>query len=233
MRRFVSFRGRAGAAAAAPARVGSRGSAEFRTWNRKLHYYLGLYFLLFIWLFSVTGLLLNHSDWDFAEFWPQRRQATVEREINRPGSAEDLAMARDLLRQLGLVGEIQQTSLSPEGNRLTMNVGRPGQTFSVEADFVARRAVVKETRLNGWGVAQTLHTFTGVSLNEPGRTRDWALTTLWVLAMDALSVGLIAVVATGIYLWYRLPKKRLGGVLALALGTLCVGFFLFGLSLVS
>ena len=25
-------------------------------WNRRLHYYLGLFFLLFIWLFSLTGL---------------------------------------------------------------------------------------------------------------------------------------------------------------------------------
>lgn len=232
MGRAIHARGRAGAAVDAPARAGRRGSVELRSWTRRLHYYLGLYFLLFIWLFSLTGLLLNHSDWGFAEFWPQRRQATVEREINPPDATDDLAMARDLLRQLGMMGEIQETSLSPEGNRLTINVGRPGQTFSVEADFAARRAIVTETRLNGWGVAQTLHTFTGVSLDNPGRTRDWAVTTLWALAMDALSVGLIALVVTGIYLWYRLPKKRLGGVLALAMGTFCVGFFLFGLSLV-
>ena len=31
------------------------------TCNRKGHYYLGLYFLLFLWLFALTGLLLNHS----------------------------------------------------------------------------------------------------------------------------------------------------------------------------
>jgi hypothetical protein len=233
MGKFISSPDRPDAAVAASTRISRRGRGEFRTWNRKLHYYLGLYFLLFIWLFSVTGLLLNHSDWGFAEFWPQRRQSTVEREINPPEAGEDLAMARDILGQLWMVGEIQETRLSPEGSRLIINVGRPGQTFSVEADLAARRAVVEETRLNGWGVAQTLHTFTGVSLNDPRRTRDWALTTLWVFAMDALSVGLIALVLTGIYLWTRLPKQRLGGVLALALGTLCVGFFLFGLSLMS
>ena len=32
-------------------------------WNRKLHYYLGLYFLFFLWLFSLTGLMLNHQQW--------------------------------------------------------------------------------------------------------------------------------------------------------------------------
>ena len=32
-------------------------------WNRKLHFYLGLYFLFFLWLFSLTGLMLNHGQW--------------------------------------------------------------------------------------------------------------------------------------------------------------------------
>ena len=31
------------------------------TWNRKLHIYVGLYFLTFLWLFSFSGLLLNLS----------------------------------------------------------------------------------------------------------------------------------------------------------------------------
>ncbi|HEX6070876.1 MAG TPA: hypothetical protein VFZ18_13670, partial [Longimicrobiaceae bacterium] len=68
MGRAIHARGRAGAAVDAPARAGRRGSVELRSWTRRLHYYLGLYFLLFIWLFSLTGLLLNHSDWGFAEF---------------------------------------------------------------------------------------------------------------------------------------------------------------------
>ena len=36
---------------------------RFEFWNRKLHYYLGLYFLFFLWLFSLTGLMLNHQQW--------------------------------------------------------------------------------------------------------------------------------------------------------------------------
>ena len=53
------------------------------TWNRRLHFYLGLYFLLFIWLFSISGLFLNHQ-WSFEEFWPHRQESTFERPIRRP-----------------------------------------------------------------------------------------------------------------------------------------------------
>jgi hypothetical protein len=42
--------------------------STFLVWNRRLHYYLGLYLLFFCWLFAFTGLVLNHPRWAFAQF---------------------------------------------------------------------------------------------------------------------------------------------------------------------
>src|SRR3954471_13936226 len=78
-----------------------------RVWNRKGHYYLGLYFLFFVWLFAFTGLLLNHGSWEFAEVWPNRKVSTYERRIELPSAGDRVARAKDLLRQLGIHGEIQ------------------------------------------------------------------------------------------------------------------------------
>src|SRR5947209_13879893 len=80
------------------------------TWNRKLHYYLGLYFLLFLWLFAFSGLLLNHSSWKFAQFFPNRKVSKLERSIQSPVAASDMEQAKDLMRQLGIHGEIEWTS---------------------------------------------------------------------------------------------------------------------------
>ena len=64
-------------AAPAPAAPGARDvGAALRTWNRRLHYFLGLYFIFFVWLFALTGLLLNHGQWKVAEFWPNRKTST-------------------------------------------------------------------------------------------------------------------------------------------------------------
>src|SRR4029078_7786979 len=79
--------------------------ASLTLWNRKLHYYVGLYFLLFIWLFSFTGLLLNHH-WNFAEFFPNRKTSSFERSIEPPPPTSEVDQARDLLTQLGLRGEV-------------------------------------------------------------------------------------------------------------------------------
>ncbi len=52
-------------------------------WNRKLHYYLGLYFLFFLWLFSLTGLMLNHQQW-FRDLY-ERDQASYDVADRRAG----------------------------------------------------------------------------------------------------------------------------------------------------
>src|SRR6266436_6271468 len=64
-------------------------------WNRKLHYYLGLYLLFFVWLFTFSGLLLNHSSWKFAEFWRNRKEISYERQITAPAPGSDLMQAKD------------------------------------------------------------------------------------------------------------------------------------------
>jgi len=63
----------------------------FEVWNRRLHFYIGLYLLFFLWLFAFTGLLLNHPGWTFAEFWPTRKQTAFERAITPPPVGPDLA----------------------------------------------------------------------------------------------------------------------------------------------
>jgi hypothetical protein len=204
------------------------GKGRVWIWSRRLHFYLGLYFLLFVWLFSISGLALNHH-WAFADFWPSRREATAERTIARPAMAGDLATAQALMRQLGIEGEVNDTKREPGADRFGFQVIRPRRTVNVEADFGTGLATVKEIRVNAWGVMSALHHFTGVSMTDETRTRDWWLTRIWSLAMDAVALGLIVLVASGVYLWYHLKAKRALGLLSLGLGLATSAFFLFGL----
>ena len=209
--------------------VTRRRSARLRAWTRKLHNYLGLYLLLFLWLFSVSGLVLNHSKWSVSRFWDARQEATTERPIRAPSGSGDVAMAAELMRQLGIVGEVGETKRHPDGARFDFQVVKPGRVFRVEARLDSARARLTEIRLNAWGVLDALHKFTGVKMDEPARTRDWLWTRVWSLAMDALAVGLVILVSSGVYLWYRRSDARRGGVVALAAGLACCGSFLYGL----
>jgi hypothetical protein len=200
-----------------------------RLWNRKAHVWLGLYFLLFIWLFAFSGLILNHQ-WKFAEFYPVEKKTLTQQTVRAPAAGDDLAAAKDLAAQLGLRGEVGGASRD-DANRLRFQVQRPGTAFQITTDLARGVAEIEQRGPGGWRLLQTLHTFTGVSLTDAERQRNWPLTYVWIIAMDALALGLIAMLGTGLYLWWQMRSKRAVGLVALGAGTgLCL-WLLFGLAL--
>jgi len=199
-----------------------------KLWNRKLHYYLGLFTLLFVWFFSFTGLLLNHQ-WKFAEFWDSREQSTSEREISAPAPGSDLDQARDILRQLGLRGEIEWTATRGDANRFDFRVSRPGHIFEVHTDLARKRATIQRIDVNVWGVMRILHSFTGMRMEDRRNERDWLLTTVWALTMDAVAAALILMVLSSLYMWFELRAKRFWGTVVLLAGLLSCALFCVGL----
>jgi hypothetical protein len=204
-----------------------RGAVDsFLVWNRRAHFYLGLYLLFFIWLFAFTGLLLNHPRWQFAQFWPNRIQSTTEHTLGSVTAVDNIDRAREVMRQVGIAGEVQWPATQPVNGPFTFQVSRPGLIVDVKADLRASRATVQRTQLNAWGVMHVLHTFTGAPAADSRNRRDWTLTTVWALSMDAVAAGLIVMVLGSYVMWYRLRAKRLGGIVALALGSVTCGAFI-------
>lgn len=212
-----------------PQRRERRSADVFLVWNRRLHYYLGLYLLFFCWLFVFTGLLLNHSHWQFAQFWPSRVQSTTEHHFQGPVATSDGERAHDLMRQFGIAGEIQWPAARPASGPFAFQVNRPGLVIDVKADLGSGRATLQRNQLNAWGVMQVLHAFTGVRPADTRNARDWTLTTVWALSMDAVAAGLIIMVFSSYIMWYRLKGKRRGGIIALLLGYVTCGAFVAGL----
>ena len=200
----------------------------WKAWNRNLHVYLGLYFLVFLWLFAVSGLLLNHG-WRFTEFWSKRQQSTREHVIQPPHVTDDLGQAKEVMSQLDLAGEIEWTTVQPAAEGFSFRVVRPGRIVDVTADLGRRTATVQETRVNGWGMVRMLHTFSGRLANTTRAERDWLWTRLWSFAMDALAVGLIVLVAGSLILAYERRERWAGSAAVLSLGLAVWAFFVFGL----
>jgi hypothetical protein len=198
---------------------------SFLVWNRRVHFYLGLYLLFFTWLFAFTGLLLNHPRWEFAQFWPNRTQNTTEHTLDSVTAVADIDRARDVMRQLGITGEIQWPATQPVNGPFTFQVNRPGLNVEVKADLQAGHATVQRTQLNAWGVMHVLHTFTGAPAADSRNRRDWMLTTVWALSMDAVAAGLTVMVLGSYVMWFRLKAKRVGGAIALGLGCITCGAF--------
>lgn len=198
---------------------------KFDTFNRKLHIYLGLLLLFFIWLFSATGLVLNHSQWKFAQFWDQRKTSAVEQKIQWPTGSDDVQRAENLMEQVGVRGEIEGITIADDGRQFDVRVVRPGAIIDVKANRATEQARVEQIRVNVWGVTNMLHSFTGVRTGEPDRKREWVVTRLWSLAMDGLSVGLVLLVLGGLVMWWTTSRKRLVGLAVLLVGLVTCGLF--------
>jgi len=89
---------------------------------------------------------------------------------------------------------------------------------------------VQHIEVNAWGVMNALHTFRRTRATTPSAVRDWMLTEIWVVAMDALAAGLLLMVFSSYYMWYRLKRKRTLGLVVLTGGVVSCGFFAVGLA---
>ncbi len=201
-------------------------NSSFELWNRKVHYYLGLYFLFFLWLFSLTGLMLNHQQW-FTDLY-ERDQTSYDGPIDGLTGETQLARTRDAMRQLNLEGEIDWPVIQPVGH-LDFSVTRPTGSAQVRVDINARKAYVREFENGHLHAFQIFHTFSGSRFNQPASRRDWIMTSVWVAAMDALAAGLIVMVFGSYYMWWRLKKRKTLGMAALTAGVCACGVFVAGL----
>ena len=195
-------------------------------WNRKLHYYLGLYFLFFLWLFSLTGLMLNHQQW-FSDLY-RRHETVYDPEIETPAGTSRDEQTFDVMRQLKLRGEVDWPASQPVGH-IDFTVARPNGAAQVRVDLNAKQAYVKEFTNGHLHAFQVFHTFSGSRFNQPTSKRDWIMTSVWVFAMDALAAGLIAMVLGSYYMWWGLKKRKSLGIVALATGFAICGVFVAGL----
>lgn len=194
-------------------------------WNRKVHYYFGLFFLFFLWLFSLTGLLLNHPQWRIAS--GDRRETRYERTIEAPAGDTEFARARHVMGQLKLTGEINWPPSQKPGH-LDFSISRPNDASQIQVDLLQDRASVQHFENGRWATFRIFHTFSGSRFDAPATDRDWILTSLWVIAMDALAVALNVMVLGSYYMWYRLKKRRALGIVALSAGVLSCGLFVAG-----
>jgi len=197
-------------------------------WNRRLHFYLGLYLLFFLWLFSLTGLILNHGQWAIASAANQRTETRYERPVTVPDSGSDLERAREVMNQLKLIGEIEMPNEQLAGY-LSFNTSRPADSNQVRINLEGSLATVRHFENGHLGRFRILHTFSGSRYNQPSSQRDWMVTTVWVFAMDALAAGLIVMILGSYYMWWRLKMRHAVGLVVLSLGTIACTWFVSGL----
>ena len=173
-------------------------------WNRRFHIHLGLFLLLFTWLFSLSGLLLNHGDWKFASFWEERQEETNEFTfpmdlLNKPD------LEQEVMVYLKIEGELQKQNLTDEV--LEFRVQSSGKVREVHLQLNNGSGTQKVITFNFWGQWRTLHTFNGVNKGDVLQDPTWWITQTWKITMDGMAIGLILICITSWIMWFKVRKE--------------------------
>lgn len=197
-------------------------------WNRKIHIYIGLFLLLFIWLFGISGLLLNHH-WEFANSWEHRKVINYDKTIEISKEREKHILVIEIMDKLNLNGSIVNLRYSTDASQLNFIVTKLGLRYDIQVGLNDGKVLIKETELDQWAIMRALHTSRNPTLTEQNERYPNLIASIWSFSMDVVSVGLIIICLGGWYLWWQVDRKRFYlGLVSLSCGfILCIYFLLF------
>ncbi len=208
----------------------------FLKWTRTLHIYLSVFALLALLFFAATGFMLLHYDWfDHSESTPIEGKVPLDL-LTAPLNEDRLA--RHLRDQFGLAGrhkfdpvdEHKAEDDKTEGNHKAEDeqaeddktegshkaegehkrrvvFKSPGRTVDLTIDLQSGE-VKGECESNGLAALLTdLH-----------KGKEENTSTAWRRVVDAVSILLMLISLTGLFLWASLRKRLVLGLVALFAG---------------
>lgn len=176
-------------------------------WNRKIHIYLGLYLLFFMWLFGFSGLLLNHH-WEFANFWENRIETGYDKTIQISEERDQEALVHEIMNKLNLNGSVNNLIFSTDSVFFNFVISKPGTRYVVKANLNNGKIMITEMKLNNWGIMRILHTSRNPSSKEQSERYPSIIASIWSISLDIVSVGLIVMCLGGWYVWMQAQRKR-------------------------
>lgn len=183
-------------------------------WTRELHVCAGLFVSPFVLLFAISAIFFNHS-WAPPSSSDERSWEKCDLEIS--SDLSDLELARSILSQLAITGEIEFFRGDCQSTQLIIPVIKPRRKITVLVEVLERKALVRERDLSFWEALLYLHKSPGPHL--AGFRGNWSYTNLWGRFADTSIYLILLVSASGVYLWNLFQAKRKAGLTALGVGT--------------
>ncbi len=170
---------------------------------RNVHLALGVAFFFVALLFAASSIVIIYRPW--FPGGPEKANETLQ--LQAGSDARQAAL--ELMRGHGVKGDLRNVSTSPEG--LQFMIWRPGTHVQVVYRADTGAATLETRRFNVYETLVQLHV-------NHGFWHEFLPANLWALLSLGVSIGLILLGASGIYLWYKHPQERTIGNVLLVIG---------------
>ena len=175
---------------------------------RSLHLYMAAFITALFTVYVVTGLQLAHpffEDLVNRESWSESKHTVPGEQASSPRQ-----VARYLMEQ-GIRGNLM--SVDSSSTAMSFQLQRAGVTHNVNFDRKTRVAAVSSRSGN------LMSLFFGVHHVSGSKHDDWVMTA-WAYSLALMSVLLILIGVTGIFMWTMRPKERKTGIVLLGISML-------------
>jgi hypothetical protein len=166
---------------------------------RNTHLILGLFCCFFLLMYGTSSVQMSHNKWF------DNKPRLAEKELAVHGSSPR-EVAAELMGQ-GMRGELMAVSTNPAG--ANFRIVRPGTVYEVA--WASGKAKVRTNESNFMGMLNRIH-------HVGGMWHEFTLTNIWGFFVGVVSLSLLILGGTGIYLWFKLHQERVIGSVLLVLG---------------
>jgi hypothetical protein len=173
-------------------------------WMRNSHLFLGLFSFLSVLVYGVSSVRMSHRTWLAVQPEVSETHLTVPAETG----ANPRVLARFLMDQRGMRGDVNQDRMTPSGSYFRLAMPGTNHEVTYAKDTGDVKIVTRKTNFVGMLVA--IHEQGGFWHDEPIRN-------VWGALVAVVSASLIVLALTGIYLWFKIHKERLIGIILLAI----------------
>ena len=171
-------------------------------WSRWLHIYLSMVCFGVVMFFSVTGLTLNHPDWFAKQERTLQKSGALDLKLVRP-EVDKLQVVERLRARGDIKGGLSE--LRVDESQVNVSFKSPGYAADVFIDRDTGHYELTETRAGFAAVLNDLH-----------KGRDSGKVWGWLIDFCAVMLTLISL--TGLVILFFLAKRRVSGLVALAVG---------------
>ncbi|MEW5979215.1 MAG: hypothetical protein AB1898_25755 [Acidobacteriota bacterium] len=191
---------------------------------RRTHLYLAMFLLPWFLVYGVSSLPFSHGQFfkgfydDGTPDWTVRIDRPYELEI--PPQDDLRSLGAQVLQDNGLEGAFGAYRSKPQ--QLDIYTFSFWKATRITYFVDQKRLLVEDQRFR-WD-----HFLTGMHARG-GFEQESLLHDAWGVVVDLVCLSILTWVATGIYMWWKIPHTRWWGYLALGSGIVSYAMFLIGL----
>ena len=191
---------------------------------RTIHLYVGLFISPIVLIFSISALVLNHTDY-INRTNPIKKLPDIKTSIDKiPYDTTDLQTAKGIIKKLRIKGEIDY--VSQNDSQISFPVILPGLTTKIKINKQTNEVLITRIEEGSLRATNFLHKMPGPH-NVKIRGNSLFMQN-WRMIADLVVYLLLFLSASGIFLWYFLKAERKIGWAAIIFGAISfTGLLLF------